>query len=164
MRRSSVLLARVLAFIDVNELAPDGSVHFVELVREIAERYSFLKSPKSIEEFDLAKGVEFLEGSIGRKPISKLVIWSNLIVLETQSNTDESKRTLEEMLLWGAQRFGLAYKADSISRFAYISDVAFYSDAHLLNVNPALDKLQSVLDTKLTEMWQEPVEHCTFHN
>jgi len=157
LQRSAILLARVLGYIDIFDLVPHGQVYFPDLVREVAEKYRFKKSPTTLEEHDLRKGVEFLQGKAGRKPIQKFVIWDNLLVLETRASTDESKAILEEILLWGAEKFGLSYAPGRIKRFAYISDVSFHSDVPLLELNPAVANLARKTSEALSEIWQEPV-------
>jgi hypothetical protein len=112
-----------------------------------------------LEEFDESKGVEFLEGKSGNKVIQKFVIWNTLLVLETRSNTSDSKQILEEMLVWGAENFGLNYKPGMIKRFAYVSNLTFHSDAPILTVSSALSKLAVKTSALITEIWQEPVTY-----
>jgi hypothetical protein len=159
MKISAVILARVLGFVETFDLSPRGQVYFPEVVSKLVERYSFQKWPQKLDEFDESKGVEFLEGRIGNRPIQKLVIWTSLLVLETRSNTADSKEILEDMLLWGAANAGLSYKAGMIKRFGYVSDLTFYSDVPILSVNPALTKLAAKTSAALTDIWQEPIQY-----
>lgn len=159
MQLSAVILARVLGFVETFDLSPRGQVYFPDVVSKLVERYNFQKFPQKIEEFDESKGVEFLEGRIGNKPIQKFVIWTSLLVLETRSNTSDSKQILEEMLSWGAANIGLNYKPGMITRFGYVSDLTFYTDVPILSVNPALTKLAAKTSAALTDIWQEPVQY-----
>ena len=84
---------------------------------QIVDRYKFQKFPQSADQLDESKGIEFLEGKIGDRVIQKFVIWNTLLVVETRSNTADSKRILEEMLAWGPQKFGLNYRPGMISQF-----------------------------------------------
>jgi hypothetical protein len=156
---SAVLLARVLGFIEIFDLSPRGKIFLPELVPEIVKRYNFQKFPKTLEEFDAAKGIEFLDGKFRDKVILKFVIWNTLLVVETRSSTDDSKQIMEEMLSWGADKFGLNYKPGMIKRFAYISDLTFHSDWEFLNANPALTSLAEKTSEVLSEIWQEPVHY-----
>ncbi|HEY0264044.1 MAG TPA: hypothetical protein VGC07_05940 [Granulicella sp.] len=162
MRQSAVILARVLGFIEFADLVSGTKVSTAELVRKVTERFSFQKSPKTIEELDLHKGIEFVEGVAGVYPIKKFVIWDTLLTLETQVNTSVSRTVLEEILLWGAKEFGLHYSPGSIKRFAYISDVTFFSDAPILDVNPAVKNLAFKCSDELSHIWQEPVRYEPF--
>lgn len=162
MRRSAVVLARVLAFIEYADLISGAKASAGELVQKLAERYKFAKYPKTAEELELGKGIEFLEGTSGSYPIQKLVVWDTLIVVETRISTAVSKTIIEEMLSWGAKEFGLNYPSTPIKRFAYISDVTFYSDVTILDVNPAVSKLAQQCSAALSDIWQEPVIYEPF--
>jgi hypothetical protein len=148
-----------LGYIEIFDLAPRGEIFFPEVVPEIVKRYNFQKFPKLLEDFDESKGVEFLEGKSGNHTIQKFVIWNTLLVVETRSNTTDSKQILEEMLEWGAAKFGLTYRPGMIKRFAYVSDLSFYSEVQLLDVSPALRNLAAKTSQALSEIWQEPVEY-----
>jgi len=159
LRRTVVLLARVLAFIEPLDLAPKGGIYFPDIVREIVKQYRFQKFPQTLEEHDLVKGVEFLEGQSGKRTISKFAIWPNILVLETRTSTDESKILLEEFLKWGKEKFDLAYEPGMIRKYGYVSDLTFYSDAPILSANPILDRIAERTTEALTEIWQEPVSY-----
>ncbi len=159
MRRSAIILARVLGYIEVFDLNAKGNVYLPDLVNEIAKKYQFKKFPIDLEEQNLAKGVEFLQGRSGDRVISRLVLWEAVIVVETQVSTDESKALLEELLDWAALKFGLAYSAGAIKRFAYISDLTFYSDAPILAINSAAAKIASRVSKELSTIWQEPIKY-----
>lgn len=126
---------------------------------EIVQRYSFQKFPKALEEFDESKGVEFYEGKISGRVIQKLTIFSTLIAVETRSNTLDSRRILEDALTWGAEKFGLKYSPGMIKRFAYVSNLSFYSDAPILGANSALANLAERTSGAVSEIWQEPIQY-----
>jgi hypothetical protein len=159
MKLSAILLARVLGYIEIFDLSPRGRVFLPEVVPEIVKRYHFQKFPQTLEEFDESKGIEFHEGKIGDKVIQKFVIWNTLLVVETRSNTDDSKKILEDMLTWGAEKLGLDYRSGMIKRFAYVSDLSFYSDVPLLSVSPILTSLAAKTSKALSDIWQEPVQY-----
>jgi hypothetical protein len=156
---SAVILARTLGYIETFDLNPRGKVFFPEVVPEIVRRYSFQKFPKTLEDFDESKGVEFLEGKSGDTVIAKAVIFSTLLVVDTRSSTDDSKNILEDILTWTAEKFGFNYRPGMIKRFAYVSDLSFYSDAPLLSVSPALTNLAEKTSKLLSGIWQEPVHY-----
>jgi hypothetical protein len=155
---SSVILARVLGFIETYDLDQRGKVFNPDFVEEVVRRYKFQKFPKTVEEFDEVKGVVFEDGKIGNKVIQKFTIFNSVLVLDTRSSTNDAKQILEELLVWGAAKFGLNYKHGDIKRFAYVSDVTFYSDVPLLGAAcaPLLD-LAAKTGAAVTEMWQEPI-------
>jgi hypothetical protein len=158
VRLSAVILARTLAFIEIYDLNPKGKLFLPDFIKAMAERYKFETLPKPEERQE--KGLIFQEGKIGNKVIVKLTIFDALIVLETRSNTSDSKQLIEEMLLWAAAKFDLTYSPGSIKRFAYVSDVSFYSDVPLLGAaSPPLIELAAKTGEALTEIWQEPVQY-----
>lgn len=159
MKISAILLSRVLAFVDTADLRPTGGLHAPEFVGEIAAQFEFQKVPSTLEEFNVQKGMEFLTGRIGGKAIGKLVIWPNILIIEGRSNTTECKEMLTEILQWAKERFKLSYSPEMIKRYAYVSDVSFYSDATLLTVSPALSYIANSCSAALSEIWQEPVDY-----
>ena len=159
MQLSAVILARVLGFVETFDLSPRGQVYFPEVVAKLVDRYNFQKFPQKVEEFDESKGVEFYQGRIGNKVIEKVVIWNSVLVVETRSNTTDSKQILEDTLLWGAANLNINYKPGMIKRFAYVSDLTFYSDVPILSVSPALTKLAAKTSAALSDIWQEPIQY-----
>lgn len=159
MQLSAVLLARVLGFVESVDLNPRGKFFLPDAVPQIVERYKFQQFPRTIEQFDESKGIEFLGGRLGEITIDKFVIWNNLIVVETRSDTKDSKYVLEEMLAWGAEKFKLNYESGKIKRFGYISDVSFFTEVPILSVSPALVHLAERASKSLSEIWQEPVQY-----
>lgn len=159
MRQPVIILARVLGFVDSRYLVSGKNIYFPELVKELAKYFSFQKFPQTLEDHDISKGVEFLEGKSGRRTIQKLVLWDNTLVIETTSSTKDSMEILEEVLLWAVEKFGINYEPGLIKRFAYVSDITFYSDTPLLSVSPAVSFLANSCTTALSEIWQEPVDY-----
>jgi hypothetical protein len=159
LRLSAIILARTIGYIEAFDLSPVGKVFFPDLAREIASKYQFQKFPQTLEDFDLSKGIEFLHGKSGDNVILKFSIWGGIVTAETRTSTDDSKAFLEEILLWGADKFGINYQPGSIKRFAYISDLTFYSDTPILSINPALTSLATKTSQALSGIWQEPVEY-----
>lgn len=110
MQLAAVVLARTLAYIETFDLSPRGNVFLPDVVKAMVERYRFRKFPTKPEEFDESNGVVFEDGKAGNKVIQKFTIFTTLLVVETRSNTDDSKQVIEDMLLWGAAKFGIAYR------------------------------------------------------
>ncbi len=155
MQLASVPLARVLAYIETTELNPTGSVFFPELIRRIVERFEFQKYPRTFEETNEDKGVEFFEGRWNGVNVNKLAIFTGALVVDTSASTAESERIIEEALIWAATDLGLNYKPGMIKRKQYISDLVFYSNIQLLAVHPAFVNLQkAVTDMGEQYLWQ----------
>jgi hypothetical protein len=153
------VLARTLAYIELADLNPKGKVFLPDLIKEIAERYKFQRLPK-FEERE-KDGLVFEEGKIGNKVIKKLTIFDLLIVLETASNTSDSKQLIEELLVWGAAKFDLNYHPNSITSFGYVSAVTFHSAVRILDVSPALRKIAKATGDAVSEMRKENLPYET---
>ncbi len=161
MQLSAVVLARTLAYIELADLNPKGKVFLPDLVKAIAERYKFQRLPK-FEERE-KEGLVFEEGKIGNKVIKKLTLYEALIVVETTSNTSDSKQLIEELLLWGAAKFDLNYQPNSIGSFGYVSAVTFYSDAPILDLSPAIRKVADATGKAVSEMRREQLRYETLN-
>jgi hypothetical protein len=159
LRLSAVVLARTLAYIELADLNPKGKVSLPDLINAIAERYKFKILPKWEEREK--EGFVFEEGKIGNKVIKKLSLFDALIVLETRSNTSESKQLIEELLLWGAAKFDLSYQPQSINLFGYVSAVTFYSEAPILYPSPALKAISDATSAAVSEMKKEQLRYET---
>lgn len=158
MHKPTVVLARVLAFIPIQEILP-GTVFVTDLLNAIGEKYRFQKYPTKRDEMIVKEGIEFVDGMSGKTCIERLVIWDQTLVLETRVSTDASKEVLESILGWATSKFDLSYRSGDIKRFAYISDISFESDAKLLYIDPVLSWLSEQASAALTTIWQEPVEY-----
>ncbi len=152
-------MARVLGFVHLRELDPNGSVSLHVLARDIAENYAFQKFPQTLEDFDLKKGVEFLDGRSGARVIDKLGLWDGLITVETRTSTVDSKEFMGDLLDWAVDRYVLPYRPGLIARYGYISDVTFHSDVRLLAVHPALERIARQSSSELSSIWEETVEY-----
>jgi hypothetical protein len=158
VKLAAINLARTLAFIETVDLDPKGKLFFPDFVKAMADRYKFQTLPKFEERQE--KGLIFEEGKISNKVIGKLQIFNALIVLETRSNTSDSKQLIEEMLLWGAAKFDFNYSPGAIKRFGYVSDVSFYSEVQLLGAGsrPLLE-LAAKTGAAVSEIWQESIPY-----
>ena len=155
-------MSRVLAFVDTEDLRPSAGIYGPEFVREIAGEFSFQKFPTTFVEFDVTKGIEFLNGRVGMRAITKFVIWPNILVIEGQFNSNECKESLGEILQWGKERFKLKYSPEMITHYAYVSDLSFSSTAPLLDVFPLFGKIAERTSEVLSEIWQEPIKYEMF--
>jgi hypothetical protein len=152
MQLAAVPLARVLGYIEVADLNPRGSVFFPELIQKVVERFEFKKFPRSFEETDENKGVEFFEGRWNGINVNKLTIFTGAVIVDTSASTAHSETILEESLTWAATDCGINYKPGMIKKKQYVSDVTFYSDVRLLAAHQALLNLRKSL-TDQTETY-----------
>src|SRR4051812_2824213 len=119
MKLSAVLLARVFALIQVEDLNPRGKVFYPDIVKALVQKCGFSKYPTKIDEFDESKGVEFTLGKWDDTVIDKVVIYNTGIALDTRASTSRSEAILNEALSWLSDHIGLV--SVPISRKAYLS-------------------------------------------
>ncbi len=130
MRLASVVLARFYAIFQIEDLNPGGTVYYPDVVEWLVQRFRFLKYPTKLEEFDESKGIEFASGKADGVTIEKLVILDGGIYVDTLASTDASEAILRETLTAAAKELGIYYQQDAmLARRAYISHIAFYSEA-----------------------------------
>jgi hypothetical protein len=153
MRLSAVLLARAIAFVEMNDLNPRGGLRLPGVASMIVDRFGFAKYPQKPEEFDEIKGVEFIEGSFEETGIDKLTIWHNGVGVDVRSSTDEARAIIETSLEWLKNEAGLTYSPDMIKRWAYLSQLTFYTDADLDGLHPAIRNMGSRLTTAVSRLY-----------
>ena len=160
MRLVSVLLARSLAFVEISELNPFGKVYLPDLITKLVQQYGFHIYPIKPEELDLNKGIEFHLGRSGNRVIERLVIYSAATMVETHSSTDESKEILLDIFNWAKDAFGITYEKGAIKRWAYISNILFYTDFPLLaSFSPPLETLASKTTKVVSEIFHEELKY-----
>jgi len=159
MKLLGIANARILAWVELTELNPRGKVFYPELTQELVQRYNFQKFPQKIEEFDESKGIEFLMGKSGDIVIQKFSLWPNLLVVETRSSTTDSRAVVEEMLIWGKEKFGLAYRPEMI-KWAYVSELIFETDFPLIRAcSDPLFRLAEKTGKATSEIWKEDLSY-----
>jgi hypothetical protein len=159
MRIAAVTKARALGFIEIDELNRNGRIRLADVVPALVKRYGFLIYPTKIEDFDVNdKGMTFGSGRLNDIVIDELKIYSGAIYAETLSSTDDSRTVLLDILEWGANELELTYTAGMIKRWAYVSDITFYTDFPLLrSLSSPLDKLARKTGDQVTEIFGEDI-------
>ena len=94
MELAAIQLARIVQFSELNELDPRGRIRFVDVVPALVEHYGFQKYPQKHDDLDEAKGIEFIDGKLKDKNITKLVLYNSALVVETRSSTRDSEQIL----------------------------------------------------------------------
>src|ERR1017187_2612571 len=110
MKLSAVLLARTLAFVDINELNPRGAVFLPLLVPHLVERFSFQKFPSKPEDFEEGKGVVFKDGYINGQTIEAFTVYSDGIKLDVRASTSQGRTVWLETLEGLAAKHGISYR------------------------------------------------------
>jgi hypothetical protein len=161
MRLTAIVMARALAFVEVQELNPKGKAFFPDIAAALVKRFNFKVFPTKPEEFNEQTGIEFTKGQFSEGTIDRVQIFTHGILLDTRISTDASAQLLNDMLLWAKGEFVLDYDERMIKRRASVSQVVFESDLKLNRLNPVLQKLGSAITSRLSASMGQPVNYET---
>jgi hypothetical protein len=128
MRLTSILLARVLAFVEVQELNPEGRTYYPDIARALVKQFNFQLFPTKPEDFNEQTGITFADGKFSDGSIDRVQIFTHGILLDTRISTDASEKLLRETLLWSKSELGLHYEESMVKRKALVSQVTFESE------------------------------------
>ncbi len=160
MQLKAVITARLLGFVELATLNPEGKVFFPNIVSGVVDRFSFQKYPTTPEQFDESKGIEFLDGQWNGVNVSKLTIYNNGFLVDTQSSTDDSERILIESLEWATKEFGITFDQKMIYRKRYLSDLVFSTDVPVLDGSEPINKLRQNLCDAMEEILDERLHYA----
>jgi hypothetical protein len=167
MRLLSILQARTVAYLEVDELFTRHHILGPEFTPKIAERYGFLKLPEKLEDFlDEQKGIQFAFGRWDGTVINQLALYAHGIAVETAASTDISEKILYDVLSWGANTLNINYHQGMIKRKAYVSGLLFSTDVSLNALHPKLrgigDRLSSSVADSLGHVFPYEVTGVFF--
>lgn len=151
MQLASVVLARIYALFQIEDLNPNGTVYYPDVVQWMVNRFGFQKFPTKLEDFDEAKGIEFAAGKAGDVTVEKIVILDNGIYVDTLASTDASEQILRETLREASQELGIYFHDDMLKRRAFISQIVFYSEAPLFLIHPIFKKIADTVSKEVNE-------------
>ena len=152
MRLLSILQARTVAYLEVDELFTRHHILGPEFTPKMAERYGFLKLPEKLEDFlDEQKGIQFGFGRWDGTVINQLALYAHGIAVETAASTDISEKILHDVLKWGANTLNINYHQDMIKRKAYVSGLLFSTDVSLNALHPKLRGIGERLSSSVAD-------------
>lgn len=157
MELLTVRLARFIAFFPTDELNPHGRRLLDNFLPAFIQRYDFRKYPEKPDEFDEEKGIRFELGRWQDVAITQLVMYTNGILVDTMSSTDDAEAMLEDAMTWASESFGLRYRPDMLNRKAYVSELLIRSEVPLEALNPALKRLCERISNTLSKREVKPV-------
>jgi hypothetical protein len=165
MKVMSVALARVIWFLDTNELNPGGKDFFTHLFPWLLEDYKFKTCPKPGEDF--SQGMKFVNGEFVKEDGTVLVLnvtmFSDGISADTFSSTTDSEDFLGTALSQ-LPELGFAYDQEMIRRKAYLSQLNVKCAGSLQSLNPGLTEFARLLssatggtafDVAAMELWPD---------
>ncbi len=150
MELLAVRTARLIAYLNAEELNPLGRPIAHDYMRAFVERYKFTKQPTTADEIldSKGEGITFEVGKFGDVGINKVSLFNWGVVVETSASTEASEAVLSDILSWGAETFQMSDRPSLITRRNFVSEIVFSSDMQLPTVSP---KLKAVGD-KITEL------------
>jgi hypothetical protein len=161
-------LARTIWLFDFASINPIG-MSLRGVLEQLAQRYQFVKAPKNELDLDDRRSLAFKGGTfIGRRKVPIMVgldIYSDGVVADTTSSTDESTEFLDDLAKWLSDAHGLTVPKEH--RVGYVSQVDFHSDVPLINLNRRLeafvDNLENLTERRLPyevgsiQFWTEDI-------
>jgi hypothetical protein len=132
-------LARTIWLFEFALLNPTG-MSLKGVMEEIGKRYQFAKTPKNELDFDDQRSLSFKSGTfLGQRKVPVLVslnIYSDGIVADTMSSTDESTEFLADLAKWLSDTYGLTVPKER--KVNYLSQIDFQMETPLVDLNPRL--------------------------
>jgi hypothetical protein len=145
MELLAVRTARLVAYLNAEELNPSGRPLAHDFMKAFVDRYAFVKQPTTADEIldTQNKGLIFELGKWNDVGVTKVILFDWGIVVETNASTEASESVLQDMLTWGAETFGLSNRPNLITRRNYVSELVFSSEMSLPAISPKLRSLGS---------------------
>lgn len=125
MKLREVLVGQVIMFIRLQE--PIGGIYVPEFVKAVQEQYKFVTVPKTMAEFDRAKGVKFEHGYflLGERKIvlDRVDIFNNGISVSTRTHTEDVDQFLDSVIEWGTKVIGMREDMSSPREKLFLSNL-----------------------------------------
>lgn len=160
MELKAVVMARILGFVELATLNPGGRIFFPNVIAAITERFHFQKYPTTPDHLDESKGIEFLDGQWDGINVSKLTIYNNGFLVETQASTTDSESILMASLEWAKKEFGITFVPEMIYRRRYLSDLVVSTDVPILDGFKPINKLRQNLAAFMENILAEPLPYA----
>src|SRR6266508_3832014 len=140
MKITSVNLARATIFLPGGTEITIGRIPIEAATKFLCERFGFLQYPKTLEDWMKPEGAIFAYGRHDGVIVTKMTIYARGVGVETQTNTDDCERIIQDLLSSASDTLKIELAAP-ISRKVFQSDLTFVSDAALNAIHPALNRL-----------------------
>jgi len=107
------------------------------MVEQLEKRYGFLETPRSLSQFNTAKGVTFAHGKFQDTVIDKFQIYENGLVAEANTESRITDAFLEEIVNFLTKDCGFQINDLQKPTYAYVSqvEVQFEVDISLDSLN-----------------------------
>jgi hypothetical protein len=140
-------LARAIWLFDFAAVNPTGK-NLQGVIEGIIKKYQFAKGPESIIDLTEKKSLAFNAGSFvnskGTSVFVGLNIYSDGMVADTTSSTDDANAFLEELIAWMVLEFGLTGPAGV--RIGYVSQIDFECELPMSRIDSRLVNFIKLLE------------------
>jgi hypothetical protein len=157
MEITAVMLARIVAFVEVQELNPKGKAYYPDIVAALVKRFNFQVYPTKPEDFDESKGIQFADGKFSDGTLDRLQVFTHGLIVDTRVSTDVSAALLRDTLLWAKSELGLHYEERMIKRTGFGSQLTFESEMKMGRLNPVIGRIGETISSKLSATMGQPI-------
>jgi hypothetical protein len=159
MRLERVLLGRSIRLLRI--CGPEGGeIYGPNLAKACDARYGFLQSPRTLEEFDFAKGVTFQCGYFrNRIVIDKFQVFQGGMLVEAKINTAECDAFLDDVVECIGKVGGISAAEEIGSARFYYSNVEVHGAFSLADELPQLHQIGREIANKLRQYHQTTVDY-----
>lgn len=153
MKLVSVLLGQAVRLMMTS--VPGGGLYIPEAVSALKERYGFVGTPSSLQDFDLSKGVTFrhgrfltnipdIEGGPREILIDQFQVFAAGMRVDTRVRVEFADMFIEDLLKWATESFGLKILPEHPITNFYLSQVEVKSDVGFGTLFNLLDRLNEI--------------------
>jgi hypothetical protein len=155
MQLLKVITARSIWLLPVADINPQGKAVSADLIEWMKKTYHFQKYPSSVFDLDSeTKALTFLGGKFksGHEEDGKeryiavgLSVYTDGLVANTESSTNDSDKFLHEVIDSVVKEFGLVHPG--IRKKLYFSEMDVRLDRPLSLINPKLEKFAATISS-----------------
>jgi len=150
MKLSSILQARVVALLPLEDLNPHGELIAPNATKALLDKCGFLVYPQKIEDYiQPEKGIKYEVGAWDGLVIQQLLLFAGGIALDTNTSTRDSEKILTEMLAWAKDALNINYEPGMIKSKSLLSQVTFTCETPLNALNPVLASIADKITTSV---------------
>lgn len=160
MRLLTIESSKLIALFNVSR--PDRQPHVPEIVNSVAQRYSFSVYPTDFMSTELRERMEFRLGVFKDGGIESLEIFSDGVVIKSQSNSSILDDFLQDLLDYIRESWGIEpFKTHSVDRM-YESHIVFQSNKAILRPIDDLQIIGSMISEFLSKNSNLDAEYLPF--
>jgi hypothetical protein len=134
--------SRAVRFCDI-EQRPGHTLRGGNVIRALEDRYSFIQSPRTVEEADPEKGLLFRGGMFGDLNIDRLHFYNNGLLVEAKASTESCVSVIDDVVSWLREEPGLVLTPNDSMPRVFLSQVVVTTEASLARQLAALNGLSA---------------------